>query len=193
MKKIVYFFSILLLLAFTNRGVLKNTSVVITPKSKLVVKGKTNVNTFDCAFNIQELKNPIPVFFEIKNNKMVFSKTELVLENACFDCGNKGINKDFQELLKSKKYPQIFLKLNELEKIDKKDSFLQATIQLEIAGITKQYQIPVTLDGENDLFVKGLLELNIRDFNIAPPKKFFGIVSVNEIIEIGFQLLIREH
>ena len=192
MKKIVYLISILLLLAFTNRGVVKNTSVIITPKSKLVVKGKTNVSTFNCIFNVKELKNPIPVFFEITNNKMVFKKTELVLENACFDCGNKGINKDFQDLLKSKTYPQIFLKLKELEKIDEENSFLQATLELKIAGVVKQYQIPVKLEGENDLFVKGLLVLNICDFNITPPKKLLGIITVNETIEIDFQLLIEE-
>tara|TARA_R110002050_G_scaffold100607_1_gene208333 strand:+ start:12422 stop:13003 length:582 start_codon:yes stop_codon:yes gene_type:complete len=192
MKKIVYLISILLLLAFTNRGVVKNTSVIITPKSKLVVKGKTNVSTFNCVFNVKELKKPIPVFFEITNNKMVFKKTELVLENACFDCGNKGINKDFQDLLKSKTYPQIFLKLKELEKIDEENSFLQATLELKIAGVVKQYQIPVKLEGENDLFVKGLLVLNICDFNITPPKKLLGIITVNETIEIDFQLLIEE-
>ncbi len=192
MKKFVYFFSIMLLFAFTNRGIVKNTSVVITPNSKLVVKGKTNVSTFDCEFNVTKLKNPIPVFFEIKDHKMVFKKTELVLENACFDCGNKGMNKDFQELLKSNEHPYIFLKLKELENIYNENSFLQATIELEIAGIIKEYQIPVTLEGKNDLFVKGLLELNICDFNIAPPKKLLGLIYVNETIEIDFQLLIKE-
>jgi len=193
MKKFVYFFSIFLLLAFTNRGIVKSTSVLITSNSKLVVKGKTNVNTFDCEFNVTTLKNPIPVFFQIEDNKMVFKKTELVLENACFDCGNKSMNKDFQELLKTNAYPNIFLKLKELETIDKEDSFLQATIELEIAGVKKQYQIPVTLEEKNNLFVKGILELNICDFNITPPKKLLGLICVNETIEIDFQLLIKEY
>ncbi|MFI1773573.1 YceI family protein [Thalassobellus citreus] len=192
MKNIVYIFSILLLVSFTNRGTAKSTSVIITPKSKLVVKGKTNINTFDCVFNVTNLKKPIPVFFEIEDHKMVFKKTELVLNNACFDCGNKGMNKDFQDLLKSKKYPEIFLKLKEIEKIDKENAFLNATIEIEIAGVVKQYQTPVILDNKNELFVKGLLTLNICDFNIEPPKKLLGLICVNETIEIDFQLLIKK-
>ncbi|WNH12436.1 YceI family protein [Thalassobellus suaedae] len=192
MKKSIIFISAIFLLSFTTKKLVTNTSILIVPESTLIVKGKTNVNKFDCIYNIQKIKNPIPVFFEMKENKMVFENTELVLENECFDCGNKMINKDFQDLLKSKTHPDIFLKLKELEKLSENDSVYHANLELEIAGKTKDYQIAVVLEQEKDLIVKGILLLNICDFNIEPPKKFLGIITVNEIIEINFQLLITE-
>ncbi|WP_142786285.1 YceI family protein [Changchengzhania lutea] len=193
MKKVLIFISILVLLAFTTRDYFENTSVLITPESQLILKGKTNVNKFQCVFNVTEIKNPIPVYFKVLGDKLLFNNTQLVLKNGCFDCGNKAMNRDFQDLLKSKKYPQINLKLKELKELNtQKGHVMQVLLDLEIAGITKSYKIPVTLEGSDNLFVRGLLVLNICDFNIEPPKKLMGIISVDEIIEIDFQLLIEE-
>lgn len=193
LKRSAIFISVFFLLAFTTKSLVKNTSVLIVSESKLIVKGKTNVNKFDCVYNVQKLKDPISVFYEIENNKMVFKKTELVLENTCFDCGNKAINKDFQELLKSENHPNIFLKLKEIERLHENDSVLHTTLEIEIAGKTKEYQIALVSKNEKDLIVKGILFLNIRDFEIEPPKKLLGIITVNEIIEINFQLKIKEY
>ncbi|GAA3611858.1 YceI family protein [Flavivirga amylovorans] len=193
MKKIVFFNSIMLMLAFTNKDIVKdNTSVLIAPESELMVKGKTNINTFKCYFDVQKLKDPIPVFFETRGRKMIFEKTKLILENTCFDCGSRGINKDFQKVLNSKAHPQIILELKALERLNGEDAVVKATLDLEIAGTIKSYKFPVELKGKKNVFVKGVLILNIRDFNIDPPEKLLGIIAVEETIEISFQLLIKE-
>jgi YceI-like domain len=192
MKKILFFISVLTTLAFTSTFV-GSTTVIITPSSKLLINGKTNVNSFKCLYNVLKLNKPIPVFFKEHQDKIIFEKTTLVLENANFDCGGTGINNDFQELLKTETYPQIFIKLKEISKDPNNKTMVQTLLDLEIAGVTKSYTIPVQLVGDDIMSIKGILSLNIRDFNLDPPKKALGLIVVKDTIEIDFQLMVKEY
>jgi hypothetical protein len=192
-KKVILFISVVMALAFTNRdSAIRNTSVILTSESSLLVRGTTNVNTFTCGFNINKFKNPIPVVYYLEGDKVTFSKTALVLDNDCFDCGGKGINSDFQKILKSDNHPQIFLLLKEISQLEN-SSDIQALIDIEIAGITKNYKIPVKIKKNNSLLLTGNLSLNLSDFQIVPPKKFLGLISIKDKIEIFFQLAVKEH
>jgi polyisoprenoid-binding protein YceI len=192
MKRILIFISVLTALAFTDSFV-GNTSVVITPSSKLYVLGKTNVNSFKCHYNVLKLNKPIPINFKSHGDKISFEKTTLVLDNVNFDCGGSSINNDFQNLLKTKTYPRIFIKLKEINKDKNKESLVLALVDLEIAGVTKPYTIPVELNNEGTMTIKGVLGLNIRDFNLEPPKKAMGLIVVKDVIEINFELAVKEN
>lgn len=191
MKKILIFISVLTALSFTDSFVGK-TSVMIAPNSKLLIIGKTNVNSFKCNYNVLKLNKPIPVHFKKHGDKISFEKTTLVLDNMNFDCGGPGINNDFQELLKTKTYPKVFIKLKEINKDQNNESLVQALVDLEIAGITKSYTVPVELKEEGMMSIKGVLALNIRDFNLEPPKKALGMIVVKDVIEINFELAIKK-
>lgn len=191
MKKILIFISVITALSFTDTFVGK-TSVTITPNSKLLIIGKTNVNTFKCQYDVLKLNKPITVSFKKRGNKINFDKTTLVLDNINFDCGGIGINNDFHELLKTKSHPQVLLKLKEINKDPNNESIVQALVDLEIAGITKSYEVPVSLKENGIMFIKGVLALNIRDFNLEPPKKALGMIVVKDVIEINFELAIKK-
>lgn len=192
MKRILFFVSILATLAFTNELV-KSTSVIIAPSSKIVIKGRTNVNTFKCQYNVLKLSKPINVYFRKQSDEIVFEKTTLALENANFDCGGKAINNDFQELLKSETYPKIFIKLKEISKYPNDENRIQTLLDIEIAGVSRSYSIPVEFENEDTLIIKGLLTLNLRDFNLEPPKKALGLIVVKDTIDINFQLRVEEY
>lgn len=192
MKKILFFISILATLAFTNAFV-GSTSVLIAPTSKILIKGKTNISTFKCQYNVSKLNKPIPVFFRKYKDEIIFDKTTLVLDNANFDCGGTGINNDFQKLLKSETYPHIFIKLKEISEDLNNENRIQALLDIEIAGITRPYSIPIEFEGEDTLLIKGILSLNLRDFNLEPPKKAFGLIVVKDTIDINFQLRVEEY
>ncbi|GAA3585376.1 YceI family protein [Snuella lapsa] len=193
MKRIVFIGTIITLLAFTNKNsFVGTTSVFITPESTLFVKGATNVSSFICYYDINQLVKPIPIIFEKEANKIVFTKTTLVLDNAHFDCGHKGMNNDFQKLLKSDAYPKIFLTLKEIKKHEVNNNLIQASLDLKIAGVTSAYTVPVKMDTSNDMSVKGVLNLKLSDFNLEPPKKFLGLIVVKDAIEINFQLQLKE-
>lgn len=192
LKKVILYAFVLMALAFTNRdSAITNTTVIITSDSSLVVRGTTNVSTFSCVFNINKFKNPIQVNYYMDGDKMAFNKTALILETSCFDCGGKAINSDFQKILKSDKYPQITLFLKEISQIENTLDF-QALVNIDVAGITKTYKIPVKFKKNNDMLITGNLAISAADHNLEMPNKLFGLIYVNDKIEIYFQLTIQE-
>ena len=192
-KKVLLFVSVLMAMAFTNRdSAIKNTSVVLTNESSIMVRGTTNVNSFNCGYKINKFKNPIPVTYYLEGDKIRFNKTVLILDNIFFDCGGKGINSDFQKILKSDKYPQIFLFLKEISQIEN-SSDVHASIDIQMAGLTKNYKVPVEVKNNNNLLITGDMALKLSDFNLETPKKLFGLISVNDKIEIFFQLAVKEN
>jgi hypothetical protein len=192
MKKIVLILIVFTAFAFTTTVMYNDTSVLITSESHLFIKGKTNVSKFKCEFNINQINEPIPLFYQVINNKMVFEKAKLTLDNHCFDCGSKGINKDFRALLKSEDYPEIELHLKEIKKIETNPSEVNALLELHIAGKTKSYHMPLVIDENENICVSGVLKLDITDFNLEAPKKALGLIVVSENIEINFQLNFKE-
>lgn len=193
MKKLAIFFLVLVMLSFYGGEFATETAIIVTPESSLVIKVKTNVNKFDCKFNVQNLNNPIPVFFKLENSKLVFEETSLVLKTTCFDCGSKGINKDFYSLLNSNIYPDVVLKLKEVKIDTYHKNWVNAKIEIKIAGKVNSYKVPLKLEGDEQMMIKGKLKLNILDFNLEPPKKALGLIVVDEIIEIDLNLHVKEH
>jgi hypothetical protein len=190
MKKLVYILIVLTTLAFTTKVIVYNTSVLITSDSELVIKGTTNINSFQCKFNIKEINKPIPLFYKVVDDRIVFEKAKLVLDNECFDCGNNGMNRDFMKLLKSDEYPEIELQLKEVNKNN--GSQINALLELRIAGKSKSYHVPIAVKDKEDIFVSGTLKVDITDFNLEAPKKALGLIVVSDYVEISFQLNFKE-
>lgn len=192
MKKIVFLLIIFTAFAFTTAVMYNDTSVLITSESHLFIKGKTNVSKFKCEFNINQINEPIPLYYKVIDNKLVFEKAKLTLDNHCFDCGSKGINRDFRALLKSEEYPEIQLYLKEIKKIEANPAEVNALLELCIAGKSKSYRMPLLIDDDENICVSGSLKLDITDFNLEAPKKALGLIVVSEDIEINFQLNFKE-
>ena len=164
--------------------------VKVLPSSQLSINGDTNINKFECVFDTEYLKEGQKVYYSRKDSIMKFTGAILVLNTRGFDCGNKGINQDFHDLIKSDKYPEIHLEIKQVKLRTKE--FGVATICITMAGKQKYYEVPINIkDGEIAQF-QGELELNIKDFDLEAPKKLFGIIVVKDDIEIDFDLRVKK-
>lgn len=194
MKKIPLTILILLFLAFAKGDAkLNSTSVIVTPESSLLVRGSTNISSFTCKFDVGRLKNPIQVFYKNVGTRMVFDRTVLILDNHCFDCGGKGLNKDLQEILKTGEHPEIKLFLNEINDLDGQSDDMLCKLDIEIAGVTKNHEVPVKIRKNGELLITGDLTVSMSDYNLIAPKKLFGLIYVNDTIKIYFQLVVQEN
>lgn len=189
MKSISYILAMFLLFSFTIREDNAH-EVKITSGSFLYIKGTSNVNTFTCNYSSTGLERKIPVEFRRNGNVLHFKNVSMKLENKGFDCGNRGINRDFLELLKTESYPVINFQLLE---VDKNHAKPQARVAIEIAGKKKNYTFPVEINGNGEK-IDGTLCLNITDFGLEPPRKMMGMIVVREDIEInfGFEIQVLE-
>ncbi len=193
MKNCLFLILFLFLASFSADKKGKNLkAIVISQSSKLEIVGSTNVNNFTCSFNVGNLNKPLQVGYEIGNETVIFQNSTLILENSFFDCGGRGINKDFQELLRTKEYPQILLTLNEIEKRSFAGNIVKASVEIQIAGLSRTYKVDVQTEKKETLHIAGKLEIKIADFNLEVPKKMMGMIVVSEEVEIVFDLILEE-
>ena len=193
MKRIFLVLLFLVLVSFANTNLVKNSkSVLITNQSELNINGTSNVSDFKCRYNIKNLGTPIRIHYEKNNEVIRFENSMLVLENSGFDCGGKGINRDFHGLLQSDIYPRIILRLKEIKLKPHKKNTADAIIEIEIAGIKNSYHMETEFQNEQDWHISGKLKLNINKFNLKAPKKMLGLIVVSDEIEIIFKLVIKE-
>lgn len=165
---------------------MKKETVNLLKSSELVIAGSTNVNKFNCEFDISKISGERTIRYREASSELTFEDLELHLRIDAFDCGNKKMNADFQDLLVSEDYPEIVISINRVDVFS--EEYVKAYITLEIAGIKNQYELPVHLV-KNRLI--GKLKLNIRDFKLEPPKKALGLIQVDEMIEVQFNLKVK--
>ena len=186
----ILFFTLIFAIPTIAQANFETKKILILPNSNLSITGTTNITDFECAFNTLCFKNDsFKVHYSENDNILYFKNSVLPLENINFDCGNRKINKDFHELLKTEKHPKILLKLKEIDMSRGKDAMV--TLTFNIAGIDRDYEFPVKITRDKQLCFDGKLQLNIEDFNLEAPSKIFGLIVIHEEIEINFNLNIQ--
>ena len=190
MKKILILLFVLIGGTFANaQDIFQKQQVEVLPESQLTITGDTNIKGFTCNFDTSFLKGPQIVSYGITGSTIKFTNAVLVLDNLGFDCGNRGINKDFNGLIKSDKYPEILLEIKEMDLHS--DTRGMARVKITIAGMERFYKVPVAINNTEIAEFKGKLELDINDFGLEPPNKLFGIIKVKDDIQINFDLRIK--
>ena len=158
-------------------------TIRLLPESELIISGSTNVNKFHCEFDIDLISDSKQVKFLHEYDLIKFYNLQLNLLTKGFDCGNKKMNSDFQDLLKSDSHPQIVIDVVQVRYLASEEPV--AEIRVELAGQTNHYKLPVQIHEHR---FKGKFSMNIRDFGLEPPKKALGLIIVDEHIEVAFDL-----
>lgn len=161
---------------------------VILNESKLRINGTSNVNDFECVYE-EELESDT-LFHQVELAEAFANiqgdRLELVVES--FDCGKRGINRDFRNTLKSKQYPNIHI---EVLQVTAQNGIPEwATIAIELAGVTNTYEVDlkdVSIDN-GQIQVFGEQNLRMSDFGLKPPTALFGLIKVRDRLKISFTL-----
>lgn len=186
-----YFFTFVLLAPFQGwaQDGYATKTVNVLPTTRLFIHGEANVKKFSCVFNAHYLNKESEVKYVEENNSIRFKNAVLSLANEGFDCGHSAINKDFHKLLQTKEHPRILIELQKITLLEDKKGRVEVLVT--IAGRRKKYTIPIDIvSSPIDRFV-GQLHLNIRDFDLEPPTKMFGLIVIKDEVEITFDLLAR--
>jgi hypothetical protein len=180
-------------------------SLRLSEQSYFVINGKTNVNSFQCNYS-NVLKTGVQEMEAFYDDGCIYFKNAFFnLNTSAFDCGNKLMNKDFRDLLKADKHPDLEIQLDCIKVGDgsslhtlpvasnARSRINEALVSahFNIAGQIQDYQFPVEIVQKGkDRMYTGTLVLNIRDFEIDPPKKMMGMIVVDEWIEIDFYVIV---
>lgn len=154
-----------------------------TSTSYVEIHGTTNVNSFNCSYNARLPENEFEVAVYKKGKEIEIKHKALFLKVLNFKCPNPQMTDDFHDLLEYEDYPYIIF---QLKKITNQNT---AHIMIEMAGEKQNYQVKIENSFQNShLVCSAIMQLCITDFGLEPPEKFFGMVRVNENIEVEFKI-----
>jgi len=154
-----------------------------THTSFVEIHGTTNVNSFNCSYNAKLPENEFEVTLIKKGNVIEVEHEALFLKVLNFKCPNPQMSDDLHDLLEYEDYPYIIF---QVKKITNKKT---AHIMIEMAGEKQFYTVNLNNSlNNNQLISNATMELCITDFGLQPPEKFFGMVKVNENIEVEFKI-----
>ncbi|MGM0579935.1 MAG: YceI family protein [Bacteroidota bacterium] len=154
-----------------------------TQDSFVEIHGTTNVNSFNCSYNASLPENEFEVKLIKKGNVVKIQHEALFLKVLNFECPNPQMTDDLHDLLEYENYPYIIF---QLKKITNNKT---AHIMIEMAGEKQFYTVTLKNNLKNNqLISNATMELCITDFGLEAPEKFFGMVKVNENIEVEFKI-----
>lgn len=175
-------------LVLTNFSFISNkTKVKITNQSEVVIRGKSNVNFFECKYNSDFIEDEIHVSHAKQNAKIILDGAKIAIKSTGFDCAHKMITKDFKSLIKADEYEAIQLEVKEISILKE---HLFAKVKVAIAGVSNEYSVPVLFEAKTNN-VKGQLKINIKDYRLKAPNKLLGMVKVDDHVEIDFNLYLQ--
>jgi hypothetical protein len=180
----------------------RSTHKVTVHKSFLKILGTTNVNTFECVIPDRGNTQPLIVSSTWSDQVLSFDGLTFTFQIAQFDCGNKMMNKDLQDLLQASIYPQILLKVNRIYVKPNNTSMervnVTADVEVKMSGKSRSYHIydgqVINLTDEKMIF-KACQQIKFSDFELAPPEKLMGLVKTQDALTIEFEigLLVNPH
>lgn len=167
--------------------------LVIDTESRLIINGKTNVNSFACKTSGYKRRDTIE--YEQNGTETIMLRNSLVLPVADFDCGIEAITNDFLEALNHKKYPNLEIHFMSLDGIDGADGQAQVRgkVNILLSGMSKTYDITFNSSFNNGtLLLTGRQPALFKDFGLTPPRKMMGMIQVKEDLDVEFYIKLRE-
>jgi hypothetical protein len=181
----------------------QTVSVVIAPSSHVIINGNTNVFSFNCQYS-NGFTEPVDIKFRKYTNKIEIDNARLKIPVECINCHNTLMNNDLRELLNAGKTPYIVIDIYDFyEKNIVPDElnssvfgFGTANVNIEIAGITNEYDIEfIDRRKDNEIIITSAVNLKLKSFGLEPPKKMLGLIRLydNIKIEILLRLFINDY
>ena len=158
-------------------------------KTQLIIEGTTNINSFSCETYFESGLTPVKATSVSKNKLNFGAKISFRVESI--DCKQEQMNRDLHKTLKSDQYPNINIELISIDLEENgKDLKGSGLMNIEVGGVNKPFRIAIqkVLRTENLIAFEGEKTLSMRVFDLDPPKAMFGLIKVNEQINIKFHL-----
>lgn len=172
----------------------QSVAVIIEEGSYLTIKGRTNVNTFRCHYEGNIGQDTIHVrVWPRSDGTMALENAHLSVMVDRFNCGNKVINRDFRKLLRHEQYPSLRLDVLKLHsEPGTSTSSVVASVKFTIGDQENTFRVPVeAVHDDKGVGYRGQKVLDITDFGLAPPRKFLGMVVVDQEVVVDFRLNLR--
>lgn len=208
---------LILLAAMPAVATAESTRLVSGAPSKLVLQGSSNVAPWRCSGTTlegaMEVAAPLDrinyLIDRIEDGKVALLTAatakfpqptfQLTVPVHTLRCGNRQMERDMYEALRSGQHPTIEFRFSELVggvNHDIDGGSYHATIAgvLSLAGAKRNVTIDVTAEriAPNRFRLRARLPLRMTDFRITPPTALFGMVKAKDDLTVQFDLYLQE-
>ena len=167
----------------------------VTGASSMQINGTTNVNTFQCGSAYENGSDMIRERWDPYNEKWEIYGS-VFIEVETFDCKNRMMNNDFRNTLQNDKFPEIKIEFLNLKEIQNQRNTRKAEgyVKITLAGVSQKYLISSELEFLDNQYsiLRGEQTFRFSDFGLEPPQKGFGLVKVNDEIQVSFDLILEQ-
>ncbi|MES2765956.1 MAG: hypothetical protein V4642_08815 [Bacteroidota bacterium] len=166
---------------------------VVRSESQITIQGSTNIGGYSCS--LEKVYSQEPLVYTSVKDDLQFRPNKLALPVKEFDCNNFLVDSDFQELLKAKEHKNILVEMLELENPGIITGKVFGKVKITIMNTEKVYRIPFQpkhSDSKN-FSLTGKVNLVFSDFNLVAPKRFGGMIKIDEMIAVNFKLQLQKN
>lgn len=176
----------------------RDPDLALQPTSRIWVNGTSNVKSFECTaakIDVTVRTNRPDAVHAVAVGDKAIGKVDLTVPVATMDCKNGTMNDHMKEALKATDHPVIEFKVESYALLKAADSVaITLNGTLNIGGTTR----PVTIAAEAKdvgggvLHVAGEYDVHMKEFSVKPPSLMMGMMRVDEMVEVHFDLLLRK-
>lgn len=180
--------TLLILILSTSLLPLKAQDFLVVTGKSVTINGNTSFGRFACDYLDDEGDTLVFEAGYVRENPVM----DIVLPVHEFGCGNKMLDRDFNKTLQSEEYPYIRVKV---EQFLLEDGEYFSSLSLKLVGKELLMEkLPFILEESKDgeTILKAEFELNLKYFDLTPPKKFLGLLKVHEELHIKLSLALSE-
>ena len=156
----------------------------------MVIEGETNVNTFQIFLENSRTDNvPEPVSGLYGENSILFR-----IPLNFLACKNVKLLADFYDLVQADEYPEVLIRidLQDFNRLISENKNTPVSLFITLAGVTRKIKTNSSyiqhMSGEK--VMTGHVTLSLTDFSLKPPKKIFGLIRLNNLVNINFSISI---
>jgi len=151
---------------------------LVIQEKEITVSGNTSLGRFNCTYNATGPKDTLSFVNNRSTDAFLFH-----INVAEFGCGNPLLNNDFKKTIKAKEYPQARVIVTNIQKVNEG---YRCDLHLEIAGKRLLFK-DFILHKQADRLTGGL-DLHFDALELAPPRKFGGLIKVDEILSLSLSM-----
>lgn len=151
---------------------------------KIDIFGTSNITDFKLTFiNTHHIKSKY--YIHEQNGIINFAIPVESIEGS-----NRLMVNDFRSLIKAVEFPYInlYIGFDQLESIINGEVLDAIDVDVNIAGILKNYNVTFFKDCLNENNISGSTALLLTDFNLSPGSKFFGMIKLDNKVFINFKI-----
>lgn len=180
---------------------LQERRLVPHPESRFWIQGRATGRSFTCEVDRVDgsARLPAETADSVAANEET-TEAAVAVPVEAFNCGNDRMTRDLQETLGMEEHPEIHFELVNATRADRSVNPsldpshwhpIETLGTLTIAGTKRLMRIQAVVRalGDDHFRVRGCKPIRMTYFNIEPPTKAFGLIRVQNRVEVQFDLL----